>query len=321
MRLPPFAAFLWRLLKQTVVKWIDDDAFTLAAALSYYATFSLAPVMVISIAIAGLLFGWRDAEAGILDQLRQLMGDEGAEIVRTVVTAANKEPHHSVIATVIGLGILFFGASGVFVQLEKSLNKIWNVPAERISGFIALLRQRFLSFAMVIGIGFILLVSLVVSAALAAAGHYLAGEFPLWHTVGAVAEVVISLGLFTILFAMIFKILPEVELRWRHVWLGGFVSAVLFNIGKWGIGLYLGHSHVASAFGAAGSLAVLLLWIFYGALILFLGAEFTCVYTREVRKRAGLSPDPMTRKAGRSARASQAARPPRPGSDPHHPRT
>lgn len=319
LRPPPFAAFLLRVLRQTVAKWIADDAFTLAAALSYYATFSLAPVMVISIAIAGLLFGWRDAEAGILDQLRQLMGDEGAGIVHTVVTAASQEPRHSLIATGIGLGVLFFGASGVFVQLEKSLNKIWNVPAERISGFVALMRRRFLSFAMVIGIGFILLVSLVMSAALAAAGHYLAGEFPFWRAFGAASDLVVSLALFTVLFAMIFKVLPEVELRWRHVWLGGAVSAALFNAGKWAIGLYLGHSHVASAFGAAGSLAVLLLWIFYGALILFLGAEFTCVYTREARKREGLPPDPLTRKAVRSARA--AAVPPRPCSDPHHPRT
>jgi membrane protein len=320
MRLPPRLAFLAGVLRKTVTKWLDDDAFTLAAALSYYAIFSLAPVLVISISIAGLLFGWHEAETGIEEQLRQLIGDQGADVVRTVVTAAGRERHHDVLATVIGLGVLFFGASGVFVQLEKSLNQIWNVPLERRSGIVALVRQRFLSFAMVIGIGFILLMSLVLSAVLAATSGYLAANFPFWKAVGHGIDLLISLGLFTLLFAMIFKVLPDVELRWRHVWLGGGVSAALFAVGKWGIGIYLGHSNVASAFGAAGSLAVLLLWIFYGALIIFLGAEFTSVYTRALRERDGLAPDPERRRR-RNDGASLDACAPRPCADPHHPKT
>jgi len=274
------------MLQETILKWLDDDAFTLAAALSYYATFSIAPVMVIAIAIAGLFFGHHGAEAGILGQLRDLMGNQGSQMVRAIVVSAEK-PGRSLEATGLGILALLFGASGVFVQLDKSINKIWDVPGAKNSGILAMLRQRFISFAMVLAIGFMLLITLTLSALLTATDGYLRHQFPLWKTFGGLSELVTSLVLFTILFALIFKVLPRVPILWRHVWMGAGVSAVLFEIGKWAIGLYLLHSRIATGFGAAGSMAVLLLWIFYGSLILLLGAEFTCVYTKRTEKPDG----------------------------------
>ena len=284
--LPAPLKTLASLLEETVLKWLEDDVFTLAAALSYYATFSIAPVMVIAIAIAGFFFGHHHAEAGILKQLRELMGNQGSQLVQAIVTSAEK-PGRTITATGVGIVALLFGASGVFVQLDKSLNKIWGVPSAHVSGIVSMLRQRFISFAMVVVIGFLLLVSLALSALLSAADGYLRKEFLFWKAFGGFSELATSLILFTILFALIFKVLPQVALRWRHVWMGAGVSAVLFEIGKRAIGFYLGHSRIATGFGAAGSMAVLLLWIFYGALILLLGAEFTCVYTRRMEKPDG----------------------------------
>jgi len=282
--LPAPVRTLVSLLQETILKWLDDDVFTLAAALAYYATFSIAPVVVVAISIAGLFFGRHGAEMGILNQLRDLMGNQGSQLVRAIVTSAEK-PGHSITATGIGIVALIFGASGVFVQLDKSINKIWGVPASHISGIVAILQQRFISFAMVVGVGFLLLISLVLTAFLAAADGYLRREFPFWKEFGGFSELASSLVLFTVLFASIFKALPRVPVRWHHVWMGAGVSAVLFEIGKRAIGFYLKHSQIASGFGAAGSMAVLLLWIFYGALILLLGAEFTCVYAGRTQEK------------------------------------
>lgn len=300
--LPSPLAFLWRVLRQTVAKWMRDDAFTHAAALSYYAIFSIAPVMVLSLAMAGSVFGWRDAKAGLLAQWRELMGPEGAKFVQTLASGIHRQSTHGAVTTAVGLGILLFGASGVFVQLERSLNNIWGIPAEDRFGFLSLVRQRFLSFALVIGVGVIFVALIGVGAAFAAAGGSLAGYPLAWKFFKAASSLGTSLALFTLLFAILFKVLPQVELRWSQVWIGGAVSAVLFDIGKWAVGLYLAHSQVATAFGAAGSLALLLLWVFYGALILFLGAEFTYVYTRESRARQGLPPDPPRRGAGKQGK-------------------
>ena len=293
--LPAPVRMLASLLQETVLKWLDDDVFTLAAALSYYATFSIAPMVVVAISISGLFLGRHGAEAGVLNQLRDLMGNQGSQLVRAIVTSAEK-PGHSVTATGIGIVALIFGASGVFVQLDKSINQIWGVPKAHVSGIVAMLRQRFISFAMVVGVGFLLMISLVLTAFLSAADGYLRGEFPFWKAFGGLSEVATSLVLFTILFALIFKILPRVPVRWDHVWMGAGVSAVLFDIGKRAIGFYLGHSRIATGFGAAGSMAVLLLWIFYGALILLLGAEFTCVYAGRTRQGEEKAPKGARRK-------------------------
>jgi membrane protein len=196
----------------------------------------------------------------------------------------------------VGIGVFLFGASGVFIQLTKALNRIWDVPPAHLSGIAPMIRQRFLSFVMVGAVGILLLFSLVLSASVSWMEHYLGAHFGLGKALGGLPAIVTSLGLFTLLFTILFKVLPEVALEWRHVWVGGAVSAVLFDMGRNILGFYLGRTHFMSLFGAAGSLTALMLWVFYGALIVLFGAEFTRVYTRRSRKAAGLAPDPPRRR-------------------------
>lgn len=268
------------LVKKTAIEWNDDNCSTLAAAMSYYTIFSLAPVIIIAVAVAGLLFGSKAAQGQIQEQIQGLVGESGAKVIESMVVSANK-PSTGIIATVLSVLLLAFAASGVFVQLQQSLNVIWKAKAPpKMSGVVNLIRTRFLSLAMVLGIGFLLLVSLVLSAGLAAAGSFLNNLVPGWAILWQVVNLVVSFGVVTLLFGMIYKILPDAAVRWSDVWLGAAVTSLLFSLGKFGIGLYLGKGSVASTYGAAGSLAVVLLWVYYSAQILFFGAEFTQVYSK-----------------------------------------
>ncbi len=280
--------------KQSFESWSDDKATLLAAAIAYYTLFSLAPLIIIAVAVAGLAFGQEASTNQIFGALRSLLGDNGAEAIQGMVRSSAARPDGGIISVLVGLAVMMLGAAGVFAQLQEALNMIWKVRPKTGGGIMTMIRQRLISFAMVLVIGFLLLVSLMVSAGLSAVGTLLSDHLPggavLWQGV----NLCISLGVATALFAMIFKILPDVRLKWREVWVGAFVTAVLFSVGKLLIGLYLGKSAAASAFGAAGSLVLVLLWVFYTSCILLLGAEFTRVFTlryhrQDIEAKSGAS--------------------------------
>ena len=268
----------WQMIKAAVSAWVDDYAPSMGAALSYYTLFSLAPMLIIVIAVAGMVFGQEAAQGEIVAQLRGIMGEEGAVAVEGMLKAA-REPAKSVVATIAGIALLLLGATAIFGELQSALDRIWQVPAPKAeSGIWHLLRTRLLSFGLVLGLGFLLVVSLVVSAALAALGKWSGGWFEGWDVVLEILNFAVSFGIFTLLFAMIYKIMPRAMIPWRDVWTGAAVTALLFTIGKVLIGLYLGKSSLASGFGAAGSLVVLLVWVYYSAQIFLFGAEYTWVY-------------------------------------------
>jgi membrane protein len=268
--------------------WVEDNALRLSAALAYYSIFSLAPLLIITIALAGLIFGEQAARGHIADQMQYLAGKRAADAIQALLLSTSRKSA-SFSATIVGLVVLLFGASGAFSELKSALNTIWGVEIKPGTALLTLVRERFLSFSMVLCVGFLLLISLLVSAALAAVdismGHLLVLPGFVWQT----ADFVVSLVLITVLFAMIFKVLPNVRLRWGDVWIGAACTAFLFTIGKVLIGLYLGTSSVASTYGAAGSAVVILLWVYYSACILFFGAEFTKAYVS--RHGGGILPD------------------------------
>jgi membrane protein len=268
----------WHLMKKAVTGWLDDYAPSMGAALSYYTLFSLAPLLIIVIAVAGMLFGQDAARAEIIAQLHGLMGETGATAVETMLDSV-REPGKGVFATILGVGTLLIGATAVFAELQSALDRIWHVPEKkRPSGVWGFVRTRLLSFGLVLALGFVLIVSLVASAALAALGRWWGGWFEGWKLVLQLLNFAVSFGIFTVLFAMIYKLMPSVKISWRDVWTGAAVTAVLFTVGKYLIGLYLGNSSLASGYGTAGSLAVLLAWVYYSAQIFLLGAEYTWVY-------------------------------------------
>jgi membrane protein len=274
------------LLRQTLVEWWQDDALRLGAALSYYTVFSLAPILVVTVAVAGLVFGQEAASGRIVTEMKGLLGPEGASAIQTLLERAAWQPGNSRLAAALGLATIVVGASGAFGQLQYALNEIWNVEAPS-RGFGALLRSRLLSFSMVLVLGFLLLVALVLSAALAALDELAGGLGEALQPLLATLEVVGSFALITALFAALFKLLPDAEIRWSDVWVGAAVTSLLFVVGKTAIGLYLGNSGVASVFGAASSLVVILVWVYYTSQILFLGAEFTQVYAKRRGRGAG----------------------------------
>jgi membrane protein len=269
-------------LKTAASEWLDDKAPRLGAALAYYMIFSVAPIVVIVIGIAGLIFGRDAAQQGIIDEITGLVGAEGGAAVRTMVESAS-HPASGLVGSLLGAAMLLFGATGLFGQLQDALDTIWEVEPKPGRGVWGVARDRFLSFSMVLGVAFLLLVSLIVSAALSALGGLL-GE---WHVsvLGQVADAVVSLVVITLLFAMIFRFLPDVRVAWRDVWLGATLTAVLFIAGKFAIGLYLGSTGAASAYGAVGSLAVLLIWLYYSAQIFLFGAELTQVCANQFGSR------------------------------------
>ena len=248
------------------------------AALSFYTLFAIAPLFVIVLAIAGFWFGEEAARRELFGQVSGLVGSEGGEAIQALVSAAHK-PNTGVWATIFAVVTLFIGATGVFVQLQDALNSIWGVRRMPGRGLHNFIKVRLLSFALVAGIGFLLLVSLVLSAGLAALGKVMVGLLPAQETIWHAINFVISFGVITLLFGLIFKVLPDAKIAWRDVWTGAIITALLFNLGKLLLGLYLGRSGVTSAYGAAGSLVVVLLWVYYSAQILLFGAKFTQIYS------------------------------------------
>jgi membrane protein len=298
---PMTAAELWGVLKRAFAGWWNDNVPRMGAALAYYTLFSLAPILIVAIAVTGLVFGAEAVRGEIVGQIEGLVGHEGGLAVQAMLEGAAR-PSSSIPATVIGLITFFLGATGAFLELQTDLDAIWRVkPKENTSFFKALLKQRLISFGLVLGFSFLLLTSLVVSAALAALHTYMGNTFPgvsvLWEAV----NVVVSLAVITALFAMIYKVLPDVKLGWRDVWIGGLVTAGLFTIGKSVIGLYIGASTFSSTYGAAGSVVVLLVWVYYSAQIILLGAEFTREYVKTFGRRP--PPEPW---AGKTASGSSA---------------
>lgn len=269
------------LIKDTFKDWNEDKAPRLAAALAYYTVFSLAPLLVLVIAIAGFVLGSNGTIRGqLIGQVQSLIGKQGADAVNALIDNSSRN-NSGVIATVIGVVTLILGATGVFGQLQDALNTIWEVKPKPGRGIKNILKDRSLSFAMVLGISFLLLVSLVVSAGLSGMQTFVSGLFGSLGFLAHLVNFLVSTAVITLIFAMIFKILPDVKIAWNDVWIGALVTGLLFSIGKLLIGIYLGRSATTSAFGAAGSLVVILLWVYYSAQILFFGAEFTQVYARK----------------------------------------
>jgi membrane protein len=268
---------LWPLLKQTFSDWQADNASRLAASLAFYTALSLAPLLVIVLSIAGLAFGEEAARGEVLGQVDGLIGRQGAEVVQTVLQSS-AETDQGALATVIGVIVLLVGASGVFAELQSALDTIWDVKPRPGRGIRGMIKDRFFSFTMVVGVGFLLLVSLVISAAITALGARFGGALDTWPIVLQVGNQVVSFGVATVLFALIFKVVPDVKIRWSDVWIGALATAVLFAIGRYLLGLYLGRSAVGSSYGAAGSLIAVLVWVYYSAQILFFGAELTQAY-------------------------------------------
>lgn len=268
----------WNLLLLSFQAWRSDRADRLAAALAYYTAFSLAPVLLLVIAMAGLFLGEEAARGELFSQIHGLIGAQGAAAVEAMVERSG-DRGDGTWATWLSLALLAFGASSVFLHLKESLNIIWNVEDKAPSGgLIRAISSRIISFSMIPVIGFLLLVSLAVTTALAYFSNVLEGVWQNWLPLASLLNFVFSFGIITLLFALIYKILPDVAVPWSDVWVGSAATAGLFTLGKWAIGLYLGNSDIASVYGAAGSFVVLLVWIYYSAQILFLGAEFTQVY-------------------------------------------
>ncbi|MFZ1546956.1 MAG: YihY/virulence factor BrkB family protein [Candidatus Nitrotoga sp.] len=267
------------LVKATFSAWIDDNAPSMGAALAYYTVFSIAPLLLIVISVAGLIFGVEVARGEIIAQLQNLMGKTGALVVQGLLESVSK-PTESVTAAIIGVVLLLIGATTVFAELQDDLDRIWRAPKRtKDAGIFGLIRTRVLSFAMILGIGFLLIVSLILSAALAALGKWWEPLFGRFGLLANLVDITLSFLLITIAFAMIYKLMPRMKIDWRDVWIGAVVTAFLFTIGKFLISIYIGRSGVASGFGAAGSLVVLLIWIYYSAQIFLMGAEFTRIYS------------------------------------------
>ena len=271
----------YQLAKKSVTAWVDDYAPSMGAAISYYTVFSIAPLLLIVIAVAGLVWGREAVQGEIVAQLSGLIGKDGATGIQALIESANK-PTQGLVAGAISLVVLVIGATTVFAELQSALDRVWGVPsARKVSGVWIALRSRLLSLGFILGLGFLLSVSLVISAGTAALGSWANGLLPGWETLLQIINSAISLGIGATLFAMIFKLMPQATVGWRDVWVGACVTALLFEIGKTLSGLYIGKSSVTSSFAAAGSLVVLLVWVYYSAQIFLLGAEFTWVYAHE----------------------------------------
>ena len=299
----------YQLVKKSVNAWINDYAPSMGAAISYYTVFSIAPLMIIVIAVAGFVWGREAVQGEIVGQLSGMIGKQGAEGIQSLIESAS-QPTQGLVATAISIVVLIIGATTVFAELQSSLDRIWQVPqAPKVSGIWAIVRSRLLSLGFILGLGFLLLVSLVTSAGLAALGTWINGLFPGWETLLVLINIGLSLTIATVLFAMIFKVMPQAKIGWRDVWTGAVVTAILFEAGKWLISLYIGKTSVTSSFAAAGSLVVLLVWVYYSAQIFLLGAEFTWVYANDYgsrAKRADIADQPFVGDASGKAPAIPA---------------
>jgi membrane protein len=272
------------LFERAFSEWRHDKASRLGAALAYYALFSLSPSLIIVIAVAGLLFGREAAEGRILAQIQGIVGPDVAGAIRGMLESAQK-PSSGILATLLGLLTLLFGATGVLVELQDALNTVWEIPPASRSGWREIIKSRVVSLAILLAGGFLLLLTLALSAALGAIEHLFGTSVPGWVYLGQAADLFLSFGLAALLFAVIFKYLPDIEIQWNDVWIGAAVTSFLFTIGKTLIGLFIGKSSVASVYGAAGSLVALLIWVYYSTQIFFFGAEFTQVYANQFGSR------------------------------------
>jgi membrane protein len=276
------AKAIGNVLKETAQRWWRDEIPRMGAALSFYTMLSLAPLLVVVTAVAGLVFDREAVQGGLVEQIRALAGRQAAEVIRTLMANASENARTGVFATAVGVVLLLVGATGVFAELQDVLNTIWGAKQRSSAGLWGVIRDRFLSFLMVLGVGFLLVVSLVVSTALAALGKFGSGLGPVLTPLLHVLHLLVSIGLISLLFALMFRFLPDVEIAWGDVWVGAVVTAVLFSVGRFLIGLYLGSSSMGSAYGAAGSFAVFFVWVYYSAQIFYFGAEFTQVYTNRL---------------------------------------
>jgi membrane protein len=285
-------ATLWQLAKETATEWMNAKPFRLAAALAYYTLFSIAPLLVVALGIAGLAFGEEAARGQIFGPLQSLLGPKSADAVQNAVAAASIKSS-GVVATLTGLGTLLVGASAVFGELQDALNTIWDAKPSPNAGIWDVAKKRLLSMSMVLVIGFLLLVSLALSAMLNAVGAYMGGILPVSAFVLETINFVVSFGIITVLFGAIYKVLPDIDNSWSDVWIGAAVTAALFTCGKSAIGFYIGQAALDSTYGAAASLVFVLVWIYYSSLILFFGAEFTHVYARSRGSQADHRDSPV----------------------------
>lgn len=272
---------LFDICKKTAMAWVDDYAPSMGAAISYYTAFSIAPLLVIVIAIAGYVFGEEAVRGALQGQISGLVGTDGAAAIQGLVSSARK-PEEGLVASGISIAFLVVGATTVFAEIQSALDRIWHVPEKaKPSGLWGLLRARFLSFGLILGLAFLLIASLAVSAAVAALGTWFSGMLPGWEVVLQGLNMLLSVVVETLLFAMIFKLMPSTKIAWSDVWVGAGVTAALFELGKVLIGLYVGKAGISSTYAAAGSIAIILIWVYYAAQIFLLGAEFTKVYATE----------------------------------------
>lgn len=265
------------LVKKTYIKWSDHKAPRLGASVAFYTLLSFAPLLILTVAVLALVFDQQRAQAGLVDQARQMIGSHGADTVKSMLANAQK-PSSGLLASIIAFVTLLFGASGVFTELRDALNIIWDAEPKNESGLLGMIKQRLFSFGMVLSVGFLLLVSLLISAALAVLGKFFGGLLPLPAAVFEVLNFAVSFFVITVLFALLFKFVPARHIVWRDVWIGAIGTALLFTIGKFLLGFYLGKASVGSSYGAAGSLVAVIVWVYYSAQIFFFGAEFTRVY-------------------------------------------
>ena len=288
-------------IKDAAEEWQKDKAARLGAAIAFYAAFSIGPLLLLTVSVAGMIFGEQAAQGRVVDELRALMGTDGAEAVQAMLAGA-KNAQSGTVATIVGTAMLLFGAAGAFGAIQDALNTVWEVQPRSDGGIWGMLQERFLSFTMVLGTAFLLLISLIVSATLTAMTSLLGSSESIGF-IGSAAHAIISFAVITVLFAMIFKYLPDAVVPWRDVWFGAIVTSILFAVGKFSIGLYLGHSAVASAFGVAASLAVLMIWLYYSAQIFLFGAELTKAYAK--RSGVGIIPVAHAERVTQDCRAQQ----------------
>jgi membrane protein len=276
----------WTVVRESAVKWWADNALRLGASLSFYTAFALSPVLIIVIAVAGLVFGEQQVQHALMEEIGSLVGPASAEAIQSMLASA-RPPGHGLLATAISIVTVLVLATGVFVEMQDGLNTIWKSPTQKGSGLWRLLKDRVLSFLMIVGMSFLLLVSLVVDALLGAVGGYLAHFLPASAMIMHLLNFVISVVVVTILFGMIFRLLPSAVIAWKDVWIGAAVTTGLFTIGKFVIGVYLSKAGLTSAYGAASSLMVILLWVYYSSLIFYFGGEFTYIYARKYGSTRG----------------------------------
>jgi membrane protein len=278
---------LWLLARDAFFQWIDDNPFQLAAALAYYTLFSMAPLLLIAVAVAGLVFGREASQNQIIGGIQDLVGVQSARAIQAIIESAGQRTDSGFFASAIGMIFLLLGAGGVVGQLQDSLNTIWHVVPKSGRGLVGFLRDRLISYSMVLSVGFLLLVSLVISAVLTAISEIVGGFLSIDAATANILDFLVSFAFITLLFAVIYKFVPDARISWRDVWVGAATTSLLFSFGKFLIGFYLGHSTATSIYGAAGSLVTLLLWVYYSSLMFFFGAELTQVYATRYGSKVG----------------------------------